>query len=318
MKYNNEYKRQDVYERVTGYVIEALQKGHVPWQRKWSVTGSLAGLPRNAITHRPYRGWNMFLLNYVTYCQGYNSPYFLTFKQAAAAGGYIRRGETGTPIIYWAVVDNKKDPPGDDDETGASPRQKMIPKLHVVFNTQQTGGIDFSLPAEPVKTWKEKIIACDHLIEQMPQRPTIKHGGNRAYYHRLEDYVQLPRFSAFDTAEDYYTSCFHELAHSTGHTGRLNRKELMQSKSFGSDLYSKEELTAEMTATYLCAITGIEQQTINNSVSYIQNWLQRLQNDKKLLVHAAAQAQAAADFIIGKQSEQPALPNPAQPYRIPA
>lgn len=108
----------------------------------------------------------------------------------------------------------------------------------------------------------------------------------------------VPSLTKSVSAEGYYNTLFHELAHSTGHTSRLNRKELMEHDGFGKSNYAKEELTAEMTAAYLCAVTGIGQPTIANSAAYIENWLKALKNDKSLIIMAASQAQKAADYIL--------------------
>jgi antirestriction protein ArdC len=123
-------------------------------------------------------------------------------------------------------------------------------------------------------------------------------GGASAYYTPASDTVVVPSLNSSTSSEGYYSTLFHELAHSTGHESRLNRKELVNSDGFGNTNYAKEELTAEMTAAFLCAITGIHQPTIANSAAYIQSWLKALRNDKTLVIKAAAQAQKAADYIM--------------------
>jgi antirestriction protein ArdC len=132
----------------------------------------------------------------------------------------------------------------------------------------------------------------------MPLLPEIKYGGNKAYYSPSLDYVQLSHQHTFDTIESFYGTLFHELSHSTGHSNRLGRKGVTETSYFGSHEYSKEELVAEMGAAFLCGHAGIENTTIENSVSYLAGWLKALKNDKTLLIHAAAQAQKAADYIL--------------------
>lgn len=135
----------------------------------------------------------------------------------------------------------------------------------------------------------------------MPESPKINYQGQYPSYYPQRDEVAIPELSSFDSAEEYYSALFHELAHSTGHQSRLNRKEITESTGFGSESYSREELTAELTSAYLCAITGIGQQTIENSAAYLQGWLQALKDDKTLLIKAAGQAQKAADYIMNVQ-----------------
>ena len=121
-----------------------------------------------------------------------------------------------------------------------------------------------------------KINGCENIISNMSNAPLIKYGGDEAFYNPHSDFIMMPTIATFHNDEAYYKTIFHELAHSTGHKRRLNRKELTESNGFGKDNYSKEELTAELTAAFLCAVCGIEQQTITNSVAYLQGWMKAL------------------------------------------
>ena len=130
-------------------------------------------------------------------------------------------------------------------------------------------------------------------------KPVIKHGGDCASYSKILDYVHMPERTCFDSGKEYYSTLFHELAHSTGHPARLNRSSLTDLERFGDHDYSREELVAEMGAAFLCGITGIENKTINNSAAYLANWLEALKNDSRMVLVAAGQAQKAADLILG-------------------
>ena len=134
----------------------------------------------------------------------------------------------------------------------------------------------------------------------MPSKPELKNdGGNKAFYRPLTDSIHLPKWSRFETAEEYYCTLYHELIHSSGYKSRLNRKGITEHNSFGDEDYSQEELIAEIGSAFMCGMTGIEKTTLKNSSAYIQNWLKKLQNDKRLIVIAAAQAQKAVDWICG-------------------
>ena len=291
-------KNGDTYQRITNFVFEQLEKGNVIWQQGWNSLG----LPKNIVTGRVYQGWNVFLLNFITLYHEFKTPYFLTYVQAMAAGGTIRRGQTGFPVVWWATMESKDKFIEINGERQA--QTFRVPKCHTVFNIDQTHGIEFPKVEELFRSHSEMIHACDEVINNMPNRPGIKHGGDKAYYNKATDCITLPNVEIFHSDEAYYKTKFHELAHSTGHKSRLNREELMKSDGFGNELYSKEELTAELTAAFLCAICGIEQQTIVNSAAYIQGWLKSLQNDKRLILKAAAQAQAAANYILNISSEK--------------
>lgn len=142
----------------------------------------------------------------------------------------------------------------------------------------------------------------------MPKRPEIKHGLAQAFYSPGGDFVGMPSPEDFKSGEEFYSTLLHELTYSTGHETRLNRKGVMGTdgnwSAFGSNPYAKEELVAEMGAAFLCGEAGIVERVIDNSAAYVASWLQRLKNDCKLVVQAAAQAQHAADFILGKGQTQ--------------
>jgi antirestriction protein ArdC len=170
-------------------------------------------------------------------------------------------------------------------------------RYYTVFNLEQTTGIE--TPMELHKQTFQPIERCEALVTSMPQRPTLHHGEPRAYYRPSVDAINMPRPELFDSPEEYYSTLFHELTHSTGHARRLNRPTLTDLCPFGSTNYSKEELVAEMGAAFLCGICGIENRTVDNSAAYIASWLRVLKHDKQMVILAAAQAQRAADFIQG-------------------
>jgi len=142
---------------------------------------------------------------------------------------------------------------------------------------------------------------CESIIAQMPNPPAIEHTEASAYYQPSKDTVNVPPIHLFKSAAAYYSTFFHELTHSTGHESRLNRKSVSELSLYGSHDYSKEELIAEIGSCFLCNHAGIEQATFENSAAYISGWTKKLQDDQKLVVHAAASAHKAVDFILGKK-----------------
>jgi len=295
------YVLKDVYQEVTDAVIKALEEGTAVWKCSWNK----AALPINVTTKKEYRGWNVFWLNFHSLKNGYKLPFYITFKQTQEMGGTIKKGEKGAKITYWATIP-LKDSEGKivkSDNPLEPAKTRLVPKDFTVFNIEQTEGIKFPKFEIVMKSEASIIEACEQVISDMPQQPIIQYDGKNAYYIPFTDTVVVPNLEMSKTSEAYYSTLFHELAHSTGHSSRLNRKELVESDGFGNENYSKEELTAEMTAAFLCAITGIQEETIPNSAAYIANWLKALKNDKKLILKAAAQAQKAADFILNKTFE---------------
>ena len=292
---NNTSAFKDTYQDVTDAVIKALAEGTVVWQCPWNQVG----LPKNVTTGIEYRGWNIFWLNWHTIIKGYKTPFYITYKQAQELGGSIKMGEKGIKIIYWASIELKNQSTNTENQDSEEPNEKyptrLVPKEHTVFNIDQAEGIQFPVVEALIKNEAAKIEACEEVIRNMPNKPGINIDGSSAYYIRSTDKVVVPNLKVHNSSEEFYCTLFHELAHSTGHESRLNRKELLDG---GRENYSKEELTAELTAAFLCAVTGIQQKTIDNSAAYIKGWLSALKNDKTLILKAASQAQKAADYIL--------------------
>lgn len=281
-----------VYDVINSRIMELLEQGTVPWRKPWNAESNM---PKNLISRKDYRGVNVFLLS----CMPYSSPYWLTFKQVQDRGGYVRKGEKSTPVVFWKWIDKEDADTQDNEITGTKGKVPLL-RYYSVFNLDQVEGIKTPEPQEVIKEFNP-IQKADEIIADMPLRPDIRHGGNRAYYSPSNDYIQLPHQHTFQSPEEYYSTAFHELAHATGHTSRVGRKSILEPSYFGSHEYSKEELVAEMGAAFLCGHTGIENRTIENSAAYIQGWLRKLKDDRTLLIHAAAQAQKAADFILNRK-----------------
>jgi antirestriction protein ArdC len=279
----------NVYEVINTRIIELLAQGTVPWRKTWNATSNQ---PKNLISKKDYRGVNVFLLA----CMPYSSPYWLTFKQAQDKGGFVRKGEKSTPVVFWKWLD-RNDANVEDGEAITGNGKIPMLRYYSVFNLEQVEGIEPPPATEVIHSFTP-IERAEQIIDGMPYRPEIKHGGNSASYSPKWDRVKMPDPTAFESPEEYYSTLLHELTHSTGHASRVGRKGILEPSYFGSHEYSKEELVAEMGATFLCANAGIEQRIIENSAAYIQGWLRNLRNDKTLLVHAAAQAQKACDYIL--------------------
>jgi antirestriction protein ArdC len=279
----------DVYQIVTDRITTLLSAGVVPWRKGWTTTG----LPKNLYTGKTYRGINPWLLT----CAGFSSPYWLTYRQAQERGGNVRKGEKSSIAVFWKMYQRKEGTqPNGQDVT------RMLPVLRYynVFNVEQCDGID--APIVQARTFEhEPIAAADALWDGWTDKPALLHRGNAAVYRRHTDRIIMPPREQFETPEDYYSVLFHEGTHATGHESRLARPTLTKGSKFGSQTYSKEELVAELGSAYLCGFCGIGERTLENSAAYIASWLQELKSDKTLIVHAAANAQKAADHILRDQ-----------------
>jgi antirestriction protein ArdC len=269
------------YERITERIVSLLEQGTVPWHKPWTVK---TGLPRNLISKKPYRGINVFLLM----AMSYESPHWLTFRQAIQLGGNVMKGEKSCPVVFWKRMKN-------EDEESDEPKKAPLLRLYHVFNLAQCEGLK-DAPGEiqmPVTKPAE-------IVAGMPQPPVVKHGMAQAFYSPHEDCVGMPERERFDGEASYFATLFHELIHATGSEKRLNRASLTERNGFGSNPYCKEELIAELGSAFLCGYADIVDRTIDNSAAYLEGWLKQFQNDRTLIVSAAAQAQKAADFILGR------------------
>ncbi len=247
----------DIYQAVTDRIIELLDRGTAPWRHPIREGGGAGGregsgsFPANLASGRNYRGINVFLLAITAWIEGYESPYWLTFRQARERGGSVRKREKGSLVIFWKQCATKDAATGDE---------VTIPVLrhYTVFNAEQCEGIaapgapepdPAALPFEPIE-------AAARIVERYTEEgggPRIQHRGRRASYWPREDFVQIAEPEWFVDPESYYATMFHELAHSTGHSSRLDRGLEAAPPSFGSPDYSKEELVAEMGAAFLAA-----------------------------------------------------------------
>jgi len=287
----------DIYAMVTDKIINLLENGVVPWRRPWTS----AGMPRNLVSKKPYRGVNVFLLS----ASKYISPFWLTMRQANELGGHIRKGEESTAVVFWKIEDAKRGTDElDTDETEKQTRRRFLLRFYRVWNLEQCELPESVLDKLPkMETHQhDPIEAVEKIIAGMPNPPEIVRGGSKAFYSPLTDRITLPPRELFISAEEEAATETHELIHSSGSEKRLAREGICEAAPFGSPVYSKEELTAELGAAYLCAEAGISNAVIANQAAYVAGWLKKLRDDRKLIIHAAAQAQRACDYVLNRTS----------------
>ena len=283
--------RVSLYDEVTAKIIAQLEAGCFPWAQPWSSAAAVPGLPRNAVSGRPYSGVNVLILWGAVIEGCYPSQDWLTFRQALAAGGCVRKGERGHTIFYADRFTPEDGREGGDAPEGA-PRSIPFLKRFVVFNAAQCDGLPERLTADPTPLpAREQHESAEALIAATGADFRI--GGARAFYDVGGDYVQVPPQPAFTHQIDFYRTALHELGHWTGSKERLARD---QSGRFGSALYAREELCAELASAYLCAALGIVP-TVRHA-DYLGSWLNVLRADNRAIFKAASQASKAADFLL--------------------
>lgn len=272
----------DIYSVITDRIIEQLEKGVIPWEKPWTGTqnGAISGA-----TGKAYSLLNQMLL-------GKPGEYY-TYNQVLAKGGHVRKDEKAQIVVLWKQVKTIE-----QDEAGQQ-IEKLIPmlKYYSVFHVDQCEGI--TTEQRPTKEITHPV--ADDIITAYSQRERleIRHqSGDEAYYSPSRDCVVLPLKEQFTSVTEYFSTAFHELTHSTGHSSRLNR--LKATAHFGNDDYSREELVAEIGAAALLNYTGIEtKKSLRNNAAYVQSWLSALKNDKRMIVQASGAASKAVDLILG-------------------
>lgn len=282
-----------VYKRVTDSIVEALEKGVVPWRKPWNVS---TAIPCNAVSKRPYHGINLLLLG----LSKFQDHRWLTFRQARELGGTVNQGETSSIAVFWKQLEARP-----EDTQEGRPRAKSFPLLRFyhLFNAQQCEGV--RLPELEVvdKSQVERIEAAEEFVLRIPSPPRLHEGHKFACYYPQLDMVQVPPLHSFVTPDAYYGVLFHELAHATGHKSRLNRQGVTEMPRFGSMNYSREELVAELTSSFCCASLGLDNSLIENSASYIDGWLKCLKEDSRAIISASAKAQKAANYLRGEPAK---------------
>jgi antirestriction protein ArdC len=283
--------RTDIYTRVTDRIIEALERGVRPWVQPWaSQSGRQVARPlrHNGV---PYRGVNVLLLWAEAIEKRFTSPYWLTYRQALELKGHVRKGETGSVVVY-----SKKFTQIFRDEGGEEVEEaKLLLRSYVVFNVNQIDG----LPAE----YDPKPIECNNLVERIKTADdffthtgaAIIQGGDTACYIPSLDRIHIPRIDSFRDAESFYSTLAHECTHWTMHASRLNRT--FGSKRWGDEGYAVEELVADCGAAFLCADLNLNCESREDHASYLAHWLKVLKADRQAIFTAASHAQRACDFL---------------------
>lgn len=284
--------RGSLYEEVTASIIAQLKEGVFPWVRPWNKALTAPGLPRNAVTARPYSGINVLILWGAVIEGGYPSQDWLTFRQALAAGGAVRKGERGRTVFYADRFVPKGEREGSDRNEEGEARGIAFLKRFTVFNVAQCEGLPEGLVSAPVPLPERELLdSAEALIAATGADFRI--GAAEAFYSPSGDYVQVPPKPAFHHQIDYYRTALHELGHWAGHGARLGRD---QTGRFGSAAYAREELVAELASAFLCAALGI-QPTVRHA-DYLGSWLAVLRADNRAIFRAASQASRAAEFLL--------------------
>lgn len=290
-------QRSDIYSRITARIVEQLEQGVRPWHRPWSAKHA-AGSVSRPLRHngQRYSGVNVLNLWLTAEEAGYVSPYWMTFAQAKSLGGSVRKGEHGTEVVYASTY--KKTETTDEGEEVE--QEIAFLKSYFVFCADQISDLPphYCQLANQPQEKLERIETAERFFANTGA--DVRYGGNKAYYSLTADYIQLPPFETFESAESHAATLAHESVHWSGATHRLNREDFGR-KRWGDAGYAIEELVAELGSAYLCADLSITPEVREDHAAYIESWLAVLKADRRALFTAASHASKAVDFLRGLQ-----------------
>jgi len=287
-------KTQSLHDAVTARIIAELEQGRFPWVQPWASSsgGTPLGLPQNASTGRTYSGINILLLWAAAIEQGRQSQRWLTFKQALALGGNVRKGEKGKMVVYadTFVPKAEQEKPS---ASGEDARRVGFLKRFTVFHVEQCEGLPADPDAAPLPGRTDVLPHVEAVI--VATGADIRIGGEMAFYSPSHDFIQVPPQQAYFEPINWYRTKLHELGHWTGNVSRLDRNF---SGRFGGEAYAREELVAELCSAFLCAELGVTP-TVRHA-DYLGAWLDVLKRDNHAIFQAASMASKAAEFVMGR------------------
>lgn len=294
-------EKKNLFDVITDRIIAKLEEGVVPWRATWinynSTNSNECAISRQ--TGKPYSLINQMLLE--------QPGEYLTFKQAAALGGHVKKGAKGKTVVFWKMIARTSKDENGEESTSRVP----VLKHYTVFHLDDCEGIEpkYAEPVDEVGNTDDPDEVADAVVQAYVTGADVKLRlyGNRAYYTPGSDRITVPKAEKFESVNAFYATLFHEMTHSTGAENRLNRPEVAKATKFGSKPYSREELVAEMGATALMNTMGLETEgTFDNSASYIEGWLTTLKEDNHAIVVAAGKAQKAIELIMSYSTPEEA------------
>ena len=328
-------KSDEILKKFADMMVKIIKKANANnWKKGWmGVNGSIQGLPQN-ISGRTYSGGNSFFLMFNTAEKGYKTPVYMTFKQAKEQNLHVKSGEKSVPIFKWglSIKDENGKRVSEEDYNAMSQEERAtmdvrpFPKMFHVFNIDQTNLEEvnkkrydaivarFKTPEQEVKDTEGMYVneALDRMFEQKAWHANIQYDkpADQAFYRPSTDTIVLPmkeQFKLGKTPEEvyhdgmeYYSTALHEMAHSTGHESRLDRKFGGQ----GTDNYAYEELIAEMTSALVGSTMGFDRKILENNANYLSGWLSRLRDKPETITTIMTDVGKASDMIIEKVDEQ--------------
>tara|TARA_B100002052_G_C15877301_1_gene597569 strand:+ start:2175 stop:3059 length:885 start_codon:yes stop_codon:yes gene_type:complete len=282
--------KTDFCQEITDQVIASLEQGTLPWRCPWDRTQTF-NIPMNLAADREYHGVNIPLLWMSQQAMRYSTAHWMTYRQAQAQGGQVRKDEKSTRAVFYKSFEKETD---EVDENGEPVTEQVrVIRQFKVFNLDQIDGIE--APDTRRRFGFEPIEAAERLLAR--SGVPIAHGGGRAFYVPAEDRITMPDRDRFEQANDYYATALHELTHATGHWSRCDRQPYKTSVKKGA--YAYEELVAELGSLFAMSALGLSGEVANHD-SYVDHWLAILKENKRAIFKAAAQAETGYQWLMNR------------------
>jgi antirestriction protein ArdC len=289
--------KADVYQKVTDAIVNAIEQGAGAYHMPWTMRKDKGFSPVSVGSAQAYRGVNTIVLWAQAQSKGYASALWGTYQQWLSLGSQVRKGEHGSPVVYWGTYGKQTEDSEDDS------RVRLFCKGYTVFNAEQVDGFKLSAKLTPKLSHNERIARAESFFARVGV--AVRDGGNRAFYRPdVPGAVWMPGFEQFPEASQFYSVLAHETTHWTSHASRCNRE---LGKRFGDSAYAVEELIAELGSAYTMAHLEIELTPRGDHAAYIDSWLKVLKADKRAIFTASSKAQQAADFMIERAGESAQL-----------
>ncbi len=310
--------RQKIEEKrqiMLNTLIQYIESNPTAWESGWYHMPSES--PINGKTQKKYKGLNAFYLSVLGAIKGYSDPRWVTFAQAKELGANVKSGEKSSEVFYWSWYDKKTKQPFDEKTVSGMTKEEELKyreenvrpviKYYQVFNAEQCSNMpeytkETVTPEMELEERAKQVALIERVIENSAA-PVNYNGGNRAFYSPSTDSIHLPEIERFKSMQDIYATALHEIAHSTGHSSRLNRE---MSGGFGTPNYAREELRAELASVFMQIELGLslEGKHFENHGAYLASWLKAVKNNQKDFFAAASDAEKIADYVADNYAKE--------------
>lgn len=292
-------------KQITEQLVKVIERGVLPWRRPWRQSPN-SGRAANVVSKKPYSGINPLLLECHRLEHDLGSRWYGTFQQWADLGcqvmkrpDQVEKGRWGVKIVFYRPVMKRHVDSATGDETED---RLFVMRQWTVFSADQVDGADeWQTGDDETEVAVPDFEPALEVIEATGA--DIRHHGDRAFYNRRGDYIQVPHKHRFDPLGAYYETILHELGHWS---------EVRLGWDHEQHGYAMCELVAELASSFLSTELGVPQgETLENHAAYLKSWLKEMKDDPSFIFKASTQASKVCDYLLSHVEQETARPEPA-------